>query len=526
MHTILIAEDECEIRDYLRLALTLYGLKVEFAQSGEEVVSLVARQGDTYALILMDILMPVRDGIQSLKAVQQLYPDLPVIMMSAAATPSIVITAMANGAKDFLAKPISHDELRNAIEKTLDITLPVTPSAVAAQDGAGARSLTLAGAWSRKFAILLDRVASSDVPVLLQGETGVGKEVIGRKLHARSRRANRPFLKLNCAALPSELVESELFGYEKGAFTGAFKSTPGKFEMANGGTILLDEIGDMDFKLQAKLLQVIQDKEFLRLGAKETSRVDVRIMAASHCDFDKAIREGRFREDLFYRLNIIDIHIPPLRERVDEILPLAEFFLQKYATPDTPILEISPSLRQVLLDHTWPGNVRELENIMQKLLVLRNPALLTEEIRRRVRRGTGLSVTVKIAEGPGSEIQTRSTIRSFTPDKTDAVNCCTESSARLIEMNEISGLRERSYNEDESRRFTTLQESPTTPLPSSVLSKVQDAHRAAEAEAILAALSSSLWNRKQAASLLNIDYKALLYKMKKLGIGEKVAAVG
>ena len=171
---------------------------------------------------------------------------------------------------------------------------------------------------------MLDKMASSDVPVLLRGETGVGKEVLARKLHARSSRGNRPFVKLNCAALPSELIESELFGYERGAFTGAFKTTPGKFEMANGGTLLLDEIGDMDFKLQAKLLHVLQDREFHRLGSKDVSRVDVRVMAATHCDLEMAIVDKRFREDLFYRLNIIEIDIPPLRERKDEILSLSE----------------------------------------------------------------------------------------------------------------------------------------------------------------------------------------------------------
>jgi two-component system response regulator AtoC len=322
------------------------------------------------------------------------------------------------------------------------------------------------------------------------------------------------------------LVESELFGYEKGAFTGAFKNTPGKFEMANGGTILLDEIGDMDFRLQAKLLQVIQDKEFLRLGAKETSRVDVRIMAASHCDFDKAIRDGRFREDLFYRLNIVDIHIPPLRERVDEILPLAEFFIRKYATVDAPALEIGQPLRQILIEHTWPGNVRELENVMQKYLVLRNAALLAEEIRRRVRKGPPMTVTVRLAETPANEIQSRSHMKMAEPETGAPIARRAEASSFLVQMDKVPDLQLESHSDEDALPIAKSHklESASTQARASALSKVEEDHRAAEAEAILAALSSSLWNRKQAASLLNIDYKALLYKMKKLGIGEKVTA--
>src|SRR5262249_43277096 len=195
----------------------------------------------------------------------------------------------------------------------------------------------------RKIESRLAQIGASDVPVLLQGETGAGKEVLARRLHAFSSRADKPFLKLNCAALPSELVESELFGYERGAFTGAFKSTPGKFEMANGGTILLDEIGDMDFRLQAKLLQVLQDREFHRLGTAETVKVNVRVMAATHCDLETAIRDGRFREDLFYRLNVVTIQVPPLRERQDEILPLFKHFAEKYGDDGVEV-ELTPKL--------------------------------------------------------------------------------------------------------------------------------------------------------------------------------------
>jgi two-component system response regulator AtoC len=378
---------------------------------------------------------------------------------------------MKTGAIDFLAKPVSYRDLADAVQKVLPAAEnPQVPEALPSEP-----ILPVVGAWSRKLDLLVQRIGASDVPVLLQGETGVGKEVLARKLHAKSTRAGHPFLKLNCAALPSELVESELFGYERGAFTGAFKNTPGKFEMANRGTILLDEIGDMDFKLQAKLLQVVQDHEFLRLGAKETVRVDVRVMAATHCNLEEAIVEGRFREDLYYRLNIIDIQIPPLRERKDEILPLADFFLRTHATRDKPPLGLTPRLRDALLEHDWSGNIRELENVMRKYLVLRNAEVVAEDLARRSQKR--------------SSALKRATKKSHSP---------------------VEVLPKEAAEPD--------------PEDSSVLKGVTNAHRNAESEVIIAALNAALWNRKQAAANLKIDYKALLYKMKKLGIGDKKSA--
>jgi two-component system response regulator AtoC len=469
--TILVAEDELEVRNYLGVALKCLGYGVELAQNGEEVLRYMQAGQTPISLLMLDILMPEKDGLETLREVRQLRPDLPIIMLSGASSPSNIVTAMKWGATDFLPKPMSHDNLVRAIQKVLP--RPMLPEnsrqsnpvlAVRREPGPACAPV---GAWRQKAETLIRKVGSSEVPVLLMGETGVGKEVIARKLHAKSPRANGPFLKLNCAALPAELVESELFGYDRGAFTGAFRSTPGKFEMADGGTILLDEIGDMDFKLQAKLLQVLQDREFLRLGAKETSKVDVRVMAATHCDLERAIQEGRFREDLYYRLNIIEIRIPPLRQRQDEILPLAEYFLRAHTAPGEPGLDMPAELRNALLEHHWPGNVRELENLMRRYLVLQNPEALVEELRRRGQ--------VRI------------------PASMEASNPIPITSSR----------RE---------------------LETSTLHEVRNAHKAAEVDTILAALNAARWNRKQAAASLKIDYKALLYKMKKLGIGEKKVA--
>jgi two-component system response regulator AtoC len=333
----------------------------------------------------------------------------------------------------------------------------------------------------------------------LRGETGVGKEVLARQLHARSPRREKPFLKVNCAALPSELVESELFGYERGAFTGAFKASEGRFKQAHGGTIFLDEIGDMDVKLQAKLLQVLQDQEFLRLGAKEPTRVDVRIMAATHCHLEDAIADGRFREDLYYRLNVINIEIPALRQRKDEILGLANHLVHKHSNDATVIPEMSPALKQTLLAHDWPGNIRELENVMRKLLVLRDSDMVCEELQRTRR---------KVSYGP---------VLSAPPVDSQAAPAL----PYAWEPETAVGGRRQIESGDSAMPASLESDAVAAPLGSEsapMLERVDQARKSAEVNVILSALNKTRWNRRQAADLLKIDYKALLYKMKKLQI--------
>jgi DNA-binding NtrC family response regulator len=311
----------------------------------------------------------------------------------------------------------------------------------------------------------LRRVGLSDVPVLLHGETGAGKEVMARRLWTYSNRVGKPFLKLNCAALPSELIESELFGYEKGAFTGAMVDKPGKFELAQDGTILLDEIGDMDTRLQAKLLQVLQDGEIQPLGSSRIINVNVRIMAATHRDLQAAIAQGTFREDLYYRLSVINITIPPLRERRDEIIPLAEQLLLRHVGPGVQPPPIPEQLRRALLAHPWPGNVRELENVMRRYLVYQDANLLAAEL-------------------------------------TDP------------------------FNAPKPRLALTRTPAPArAPLNNGRVSfdHFAEASRTAESKLLLETLESVRWNRRQAALQLNIDYKALLYKLQKHGIVESKA---
>ena len=496
---ILVVEDEPEVRDYLGIALRRQGYITDFAEDGDEAMNFLARPGTDVGLMLLDIIMPRKDGLDTLREVRQLSPRLPVVMLSGSCSTPHIIEAMKCGADDFLQKPVSFDDLGKSIEKVLRSRSdslyrePALISPVRQPD-------VFVSHWARKIQGFLGQIGESDVPVLLRGETGVGKEVLARQLHARSPRRDKPFLKVNCAALPSELVESELFGYERGAFTGAFKASEGRFKQADTGTIFLDEIGDMDVKLQAKLLQVLQDHEYLRLGAKEATQVDVRVMAATHCDLEQAITDGRFREDLYYRLNVISIEIPSLRQRKDEILNLAQHLLLKHANEGMHIPEISPALKQALLNHDWPGNIRELENVMRQLLVLRDADVVCMEIQRTRRRLSSAQSSNWPSESnkPGAFAASAGT--SLSGDM-----------HRQIESPEAGAMNGDGL-------MQTFEQSPANGASPHMLEKVDEYKRNAEANVILSALKTTRWNRRQAADLLKVDYKALLYKMKKLKI--------
>jgi two-component system, NtrC family, response regulator AtoC len=465
--TILVGEDELEVQAYLDMALTCLGYSVELAQDGEEVLNYLSSSPSKVSAVLLDILMPGGNGLDTLKEIRRMDPNLPVIIVSGASSANNIIAAMKGGATDFLCKPVSHEDLEVALFSAFEqqASLPAPPPArsqcqvmpVATKAFSGSRNAKV-----REIYSLLPHIGWSEIPVLIQGETGSGKEVFARELHANSPRASRVFLKLNCAALPSELVESELFGYERGAFTGAFQRRAGMFEMANGGTILLDEIGDMDVRLQAKLLQVLQDHEFQRVGGKEVIKVDVRILAATHRNLENAIFEGTFREDLYYRLNVINIELPPLRERREDIVRLAEHLLHKHAPAGSPVPAITPRLNHAFMTYRWTGNIRELENVVRRLIVLGNPDFVA------------------------SELLTKAGSRRLAPAGPEVP---------------------KTGSNDEVR--------------APILEQVTRAKKQAESEAIVAALESTRWNRKQAAALLQIEYKALLYKLKKLGLEDK-----
>jgi two-component system response regulator AtoC len=465
---ILVGEDEPEVRDYLEMALKCLGYTVELAQDGEEVMSLLKSAQSDFTAVLLDLVMPRRDGMEVLRDIRHIAPHLPVIIVSGAASTLNVVTAMKCGAIDFLSKPVGHDELLQALNKAVDHHTVVEIAPPPPRPSASSNVFWGTSPKMQEIHALVGHVGWSEAPVLIQGETGTGKEVLARELHANSPRAGEVFLKLNCAALPSELVESELFGYERGAFTGAFQKKIGMFEAADGGTILLDEIGDMDVRLQAKLLQVLQDREFQRIGGRDAIKVDVRVMAATHRDLEAAIVDGKFREDLYYRINVINMELPALRERNEDILPLADYLLKKHAVAGKGIA-ISAELKHTLMAYRWPGNVRELENVMRRLIVLRDP--------KRI----------------GQELQAKGTRR---------VRVAVSASAVAVAETEVA--------------------SSVAPVATPILEQVTKAKERAETEAILAALNSTHWNRKQSATLLKIDYKALLYKMKKLGIEDNM----
>lgn len=473
--TVLIGEDELEVRGYLELALKCLGHPVELAQDGEEVLNCLRNSLPDIGAVVLDVMMPRKNGLDTLREIRAINPSLPVIMISGLMSSTNIVTAMKTGATDFLCKPIAHEDLRNAITRAMEAQNFEIPAAQPTTAPAGNGAFHSVAPRMREIEALIAQIGWSEAPVLIQGETGSGKEVLARQLHTNSPRANKPFLKLNCAALPPELVESELFGYERGAFTGAFQKKAGLFELANGGTILLDEIGDMDVRLQAKLLQVLQDYEFQRIGGKETIHVDVRVMAATHQDLENCIANRSFREDLYYRLNVISMHLPPLRDRREDIVPLAEYFMRKHGTQGIPLPLLTLELKYALTTYSWPGNVRELENAIRRFLIMRSADAIIRDLH------------VIPARNP------------ITP------------ALALIGPN-----------------ATADEPVPVSDVDSSILDEVVKAKQQAETDAIVAALNSTHWNRKQAAALLRIDYKALLYKMKKLGIegksGSSIAA--
>jgi two-component system, NtrC family, response regulator AtoC len=460
---ILLVDDEPSVLRYTKTLLEIENYHVETAGSGEEALQRMNR-GPAPNLIVLDLVMPGMDGLQTLESCKRLRPEQKVVMISCVNDTNKVVQAIQMGASDYVTKPFLPPQLQGAVRRALGPLLQANaPAANAPARGSEMVDqldenlfFLAASPVMKQIRAQAALIAKVNVPVLLLGESGVGKEVLARLIHKMSVRAHRPMVKVNCAALPADLLESELFGYEAGAFTGASKSKPGKFELAHKGTILLDEIGEMSAGLQAKLLHVLQDGTFSRLGGRGNVSVDARVLAATNIDVKKAIAERRLREDLYYRLNAFTVTVPPLRDRREEIPVLMNYYMNAMSRQlgKNP-LPISDKLAQECLRYSWPGNLRELGNLVKRYLVLEDENMLVDELRNRTRDGN---------TDDGSAASGRGGLKALV----------------------------RSLKDD------------------------------AEAREIQRALEEANWNRKVAAAQLNISYKALLYKIKQHGLSPAV----
>ncbi len=372
MPTVLIVEDEPKMLRLLELNLSDEGYTTRSAASAEAALSLLRQE--SVDLVLTDLRLPGMDGLEFLQAAKRVSAALPVVVMTAYGTVETAVEAMKAGASDYVLKPFSLEEVKLIIRKELDVH-HLREENRSLREALGRRyefkNIVARSPKMQEALGTVERVAPTNSTVLLGGESGVGKDLIARAIHQHSRRASGPFVKINCTAIPENLLESELFGYEKGAFTGAVASKPGKFELADKGTVFLDEIGDVPGAIQVKLLRVLQEREFERLGGTRTLKVDVRLVAATNRDLRAALEQGTFREDLYYRLNVVPISIAPLRERKEDIPYLVDHFIARFAREaGKPIEGITPAAMKLLTAFHWPGNVRELENIIERAVAL------------------------------------------------------------------------------------------------------------------------------------------------------------
>jgi len=520
--TVMVVDDDLATCSFLRDFLMVRGYSALTVTNADEAVRLFGL--DRPDAVLLDVVMPgsSMDGLGALAAFKKIDRDVPIIVMSGQGRTNTVVQAVKLGAADFACKPFEEAEfellLSNALKQR---QLNQQLASLRAQLKEECSFSTLFGHSDKMAQVrdLIERVADTDVTILIRGESGTGKELVARALHAQSLRKDKPFLKVNCAALPGELLESELFGYEKGAFTGAIHHKPGKFEFANQGTIFLDEIGDIGFPLQAKLLQVLQDGEFSRLGGRGDVRVDVRVIAATNRDLELAVAEGQFREDLYFRLNVVTIQLPPLRERREEIPLLVDHFLKKYSVQyNKPVGSISRDLRGQLEAYDWPGNVRQLENMMKRMVVLGMEAPIMRELQqpsaRPLLRIPFSTAPSRSAQPPQPEL----------PPPTAAVSSAgTNGSDRAASA---AGLappngRHASNGSPNGGPASAADHDKTAAAAAANVSLkeiARTAARQAERDLILRMLTRTRWNRKEAAEILGISYKALLYKIKENGL--------
>ncbi|MFP4382904.1 MAG: sigma-54-dependent transcriptional regulator [Spirochaetia bacterium] len=379
--TLLIVDDEKNIREGLGKALGQEGYEVILAANGEEASKLV--ETETVDLVIADLKMPKMGGQELLQRIASAYPTVPVIILTGHGTIESAVTAMRDGAFDFLTKPVNLDRLSILVKRALsnrELVLQHRALQEELEKQRGLRNIIGRSPAMKKIFDVVNQVAPTKASVLITGESGVGKELVADALHRLSNRKDKPFIKVHCAALSENLLESELFGHERGAFTGALNRKRGRFELAHNGSIFLDEIGEIDQSIQIKILRVLQEKEFERVGGEQTLKVDVRIISATNRDLQSAIAEGTFREDLFYRLNVVNIHIPPLRERKEDIPLLLAAFIKEFARENgKPVEGIDTKARAMLYAYPWPGNIRELRNCIESAVVMSKDNIITPD---------------------------------------------------------------------------------------------------------------------------------------------------
>jgi len=491
---IAIVDDDSGFANYLRTFLSLRGYETRSYSRGDEMVAAI-RQGDPPDIVLLDVMMPGMNGLETLRAIKAAKPELQVIMLSGREQAATIVEAVRLGAADYVVKPgdpeglgeIALDSaIKSAIEKSRLVSEITELRRQLSDDQDRAFLFWGDSPEMQAIATVIEQVSDSDVTVLIRGESGVGKELVAREIDQRSPRKNRPFVKVNCAALPADLLESELFGHEKGAFTGAATTRVGKFEQADTGTIFLDEIGEMTPALQAKLLHVLQDGQFTKLGSNKAINVDVRVVAATNRDLEAMLLRGEFREDLYYRLKVIEVTVPPLRERRNEIAHLTHFFIDRYAQRyKRPSRELSPELQQLFQTYDWPGNIRELENMVKRIVILQDESLVVREMQRTAR----------------------------------PVGAYTAAGVGVPAIGPIEDADEFEHADDDE----SPPDAPVAATPTG--SRLADAAKAAAQKVERVLIEETLrqvqWNRRRAAEHLGVSYKTLLNKIKESGIVRK-----
>jgi DNA-binding NtrC family response regulator len=503
---IAIVDDDAAFASYLRTFLSLRGYDARCYSRGDELLAAM-KQSEVPDAVLLDVMMPGLDGMATLRALKASRPDAQVIMLSGRNQASTIVEAVQAGATDYVVKPDDPEGLgeialdvaiKNAIEKSRLVSelSELRQQLIDTEDQAvwgGSEGM-------RRITTVIEQVGDSDVAVLIRGESGVGKELVSRAIHQQSTRRQRPFVKVNCAALPAELLESELFGHEKGAFTGAALSRIGKFEQADGGTLMLDEIGELTPALQAKLLHVLQDAEFTKLGSNKRVEVDVRVVAATNRDLESMLLSGAFREDLYYRLRVIELTVPPLRERRDEIPTLIESFIARYSRKykrSPP--RLSPQLRQLFLLYDWPGNIRELENMIKRLVILQDEQIAIAEIERSMRRVSSAPAPAAVGLAEAVGVAAAGLPGMVPMGVSDAALAALAATSEL----DVAGSPDVESTESGGGSLATVARAAAMKAERALIEKT---------------LGQVHWNRRKASQILGVSYKTLLNKIKECSI--------